>query len=340
MCRLSQSLRGALSGELMSRYCPKLSLPPMPHTSTLTFCRVALPSSLLSYSEGHMIIDGYSGGLSAELNKLKSIARLYFSECSITCPGLQDITCLESVKVKDCPNLFRWPIEAAHTIRPFPASLKELKIKGESGMQSMVLLSNLTCLTSLKLVDCENLTMDGFNPLIRVNLDDLMVYNTDKCLGRSVSADMFSELAGARTNLSLPTGSFRLRLLKVDCISAVLVAPICTLLAATLEVLIFIHDQRAESFTGEEERALELLTSLKFFTVRNCPNLPSLPQGLYSLPSLQQIVVGCCPQVQSLPKGPFPTSLKALRATGCSPELQEQIEKLEGSLPGFDTDSE
>ncbi|XP_037468090.1 putative disease resistance protein RGA3 [Triticum dicoccoides] len=320
-------------------YCPKLSLPPMPHTSTLAYCRVALPSSLLSYSGGHMFINGYSGGLAAELN-LKSLAKLDFRKCSITCPGLQDLTCLESVKVKDCPNLFRWPVESAHTIRPFPASLKELEIQGESGMQSMALLSNLTCLTDLELVDCENLTMDGFNPLIRVNLDGLKVYNTDKCLSRSVSADLFSELAGARTNLSLPTGSFRLRLLKVDCISPVLVAPICTLLAATLEVLIFIHDQRVESFTGEEERALELLTSLKFFTVWNCPNLPSLPQGLYSLPSLQQILVDSCPQVQSLPKGPFPTSLKALRATGCSPELQEQIEKLQGRLPGFDSDSE
>ncbi|XP_037460702.1 putative disease resistance protein RGA1 [Triticum dicoccoides] len=306
--------------------CPKLSLPPMPHTSTLKFCHVELPSSKLNYSRGEtMYINQYSGELALhnlrnvkeaqisnvprfslkELSKHKSLARLEFHKCSITCHGLQDLMCLESVKVMDCPNFFRWPVEAAHTIRPFPASIKILVIIGESGMQSMALLSNLTCLTILYLVDCENLTMDGFNPLITVNLDTLGVYNTDKCLGRSISADLFSELAGARTNLSLRAGSFQLRTLEVDCISAVLVAPICTLLATTLQHLQFRDDQRAESFTGEEEGALQLLSSLCFISFEDCPNLPSLPQGLHSLLSLGQLCVQGCPQIRTLPKEPF-----------------------------------
>uniref|UniRef100_A0A8R7R712 NB-ARC domain-containing protein n=1 Tax=Triticum urartu TaxID=4572 RepID=A0A8R7R712_TRIUA len=139
--------------------CPKLSLPPMPHTPTLTYCHVALPSSKLGYSGGELMsIDGYSGGLAlynlrnvetmwiskvshfslTELNKQKSLARLDLYECSITCHGLQDLMCLESVQVKYCPNFFWWPVESAHTIRPFPGSLKKLEIEGESGMQSML----------------------------------------------------------------------------------------------------------------------------------------------------------------------------------------------------------
>ncbi|KAF7105210.1 hypothetical protein CFC21_106040 [Triticum aestivum] len=325
--------------------CPKLSLPPMPHTSTLTYCHVSLPPSMLEYSRRAMLIDEYSGGWAlhnlrnveevnirnvshfsfTELSKHKSLAMLNLYKCNIMCHGLQDLMCLQSVRVKFCPNFFRWPIEAAHTIKPFPASLQELEIEGESGMQSMALLSNLTCVTNLKLVDCENLTVVGFNPLIRVNLDRLEVYNTDKCLSRSISADLFSELAVARTNLSLRAGSFRLRWLEVDCISSVLVAPICTLLAATLQILKIRHDQRAESFTGDEERALQLLTSLESIFVMNCPNLPSLPQGLYILPSLLRLCVCDCPQVRSLPKDPFPTSLKTY-ASGCRPEVQEQLE--------------
>nr|UBY06911.1 NBS-LRR disease resistance protein [Dasypyrum villosum] len=307
--------------------CPKLSLPPMPHTSTLTSVHVALPSSKFTYSRRNLFIDGYSGGLALDnlcnvesaqiwnvshfsltwLNKQQSLASLDLYNCSITCHGLQDLTCLKSVDVKDCPNFFRWPVEAPHTIRPFSASLKEVKIDGESGMQSMALVSNLTCLTILELVDCENLTVDGFNPLITANLDRLAVYNTDKCISRSVSADLFLELAGAKTNLSLPAASFhKLKTLVVDCISAVLVAPICSLFAATLEYLEIKYDQREESFTGEEDGALQLLTSLKFFYVQNCPNLPSLPQGLHSFPSLVILFVKDCPQIRSLPKAPSP----------------------------------
>ncbi|XBI42343.1 hypothetical protein VPH35_126686 [Triticum aestivum] len=337
--------------------CPKLSLPPMPHTSTLTYCHVALPSSKLTYSSsrGEMSIDGYSGGLAwhnlrnivpvdisnvshfslTELSKQKSLARLDFYKCSITGHGLQDLMRLESVRVIHCPNLFRWPVEAAHTIRPFPASLKTLEIFGESGMQSMALLSNLTCLTRLKLVDCENLTVDGFNPLVRVNLDTLAVYNRDKCPSCTISVDLLSELVVARTNLSLHVGSFQLKELTLDSISAVLVAPICTLLAATLEMLEFRHDQRAESFMGEEEGALQLLTFLNFLYFGDCPNLPSLPQGLHSLPSLEQLRVEGCPQIRCLPKGAFPTSLQLLAVRSCSSELQEEVQKLKATNPDF-----
>ncbi|KAE8784430.1 hypothetical protein D1007_41981 [Hordeum vulgare] len=91
---------------------------------------------------------------------------------------------------------------------------------------------------------------------------------------------------------------------------AVLVAPICSLLAATLKSLDAMNDERAESFTGEEDRALQLLTSLRSVGFVDCPNLSSLPQGLYNLPSLWDLRIVRSPQIPSLPKGPFPTSLK------------------------------
>nr|AUO29720.1 powdery mildew resistance protein [Triticum urartu] len=272
----------------------------------------------------------------ALLSNLKSLRRLDVRRCSITCHGLQDLACLQSVTVKECGNFFLRPIEAAHTIiNPLPASLEELEIDGESSMESMALLSNLTCLTDLILVNSENLTVDGFNPLITVNLNSLKMYNRGNCLSRSISADLLSELAVARTNLLPPAGSYQLRELTVDCISAVLVAPICSLLAATLHTLEFWYDHRAESFTEEEERALQLLTSLCFINFMDCPNLLCLPQGLHSLPSLKTLFVQDCPKIRSLDKGDFPTSLECLLVQGCSPGLQEQAKKLKGTEPDF-----
>ncbi|XBI05262.1 hypothetical protein VPH35_133442 [Triticum aestivum] len=282
-------------------------------------------------------IEGESGMQSmAPLSNLKSLRRLDVRRCSIRCHGLQDLACLQSLTVKECGNFFLRPIEAAHTIiNPLPSSLEELEIDGESSMELMALLSNLTCLTDLVLVNSENLTVDGFNPPITVNLNSLKMYNRGNCLSRSISADLFSELVVARTNLLSPADNCQLRELTVDCISAVLVAPICSLLAATLHTLEFWYDHRAESFTEEEERALQLLTSLRFINFMDCPNLLCLPQGLHSLPSLKTLFVQDCPKIQSLHKGDFPTSLECLLVQGCSPGLQEQAKQLKGTKPDF-----
>jgi hypothetical protein len=226
----------------------------------------------------------------------------------------------------------------------------------------VALLSNLTSLTSLQLVDCGNLIADGFNPLIAsVSLKEFIVYNTGIDGPRSVAADLFSELAVASSaKLLLPSaGCFHLKYLSVDSISAVLAAPICSLLATTLQILHFHFDQRVESLTEEEENALQLLTSLSSLFISDCPGLPSLPQGLKSLSSLHSLFVNKCPQIQSLPtweglptclwkldvtfcpgirslpKGKVPTSLRNLTVIGCSPELNEQAEKLQATCPDW-----
>lgn len=122
----------------------------------------------------------------------------------------------------------------------------------------------------------------------------------------------------------------------VDNISAVLAAPVCSLFAATLQELTISYDQRVESFREEEDKSLQLLTSLQKLTFFYCRGLPSLPKGLHSLPSLTALVILCCPEIRSLPKGGLPTSLRKLSvAVECSPELQEEINKLHGTNPGF-----
>jgi hypothetical protein len=242
-------------------------------------------------------------------------------------------------------------------------SLKSLTIIGEPSFLSVALLSNLTSLVRLELLNCKNLIADGFNPLIAsVSLEKFAVCNMGIDCPRSVAADLFSELAEASSaKLLLPSaGCFHLNYLLVDSISAVLTVPVCSLLATTLEFLIFCSDQGVvESFTEEEENALQLLTSLRGLSFWECPGLPSLPQGLQSLSSLFYLSVRECPQIQSLPtweglptslwqldvrscpgirslpKGEIPTSLQILTVIECSPELNEEAEKLQATCPDW-----
>lgn len=224
---------------------------------------------------------------------------------------------------------------------PKLTSLRELCIEGDSSFVSMDLLSNHTSLTCLELEDCENLEVDGFNPLIAaVNLKEFAVHSRGGDRSRSVAVDLLSELVVAsRTDVLLPSaGCFRLETLGVDSISAMLAAPVCSLFATTLHTLIFKLDQRVESLTEEEENALQLLTSLQHLYFWICPGLPSLPRGLHRLSSLWSLHVGYCPEVRSLPEG-LPTSLRRLIVEGCTRELCEQAKEFEGRNPYLRVDA-
>jgi hypothetical protein len=210
-------------------------------------------------------------------------------------------------------------------------SLGELGIFGPSSIMSMAFISDLTSLTRLSLCNCENIAADDFNTLITaVNLKELTFIN-DKNHPRPVAVDLLSEVA--RRTIELPAGSFHLEKLQVDSICAVLVAPICSLLAATLHELTILYDQRVERLTEEEEKSLQLLTSLQSLVFQKCPGLPSLPQGLHSLPSLRILQVDDCPKIQSLPKEGLPSSLRLIRVVKCGDGLHEQVKKLEGINP-------
>jgi hypothetical protein len=244
---------------------------------------------------------------------------------------------------------------------PKLTSLKKVSIRGEPSFLSMALLSKLTSLTSLSLVNCKNLTADGFNPLIAaVNLKVFIVYNLSDG-PPSIAANLLSELSVASSGKqSWPSaGCFQLEHLYVDSISAVLAPPVCSLLATTLQELYFSFDRRMESFTEEEQNALHLLTSLEVLHFYHCLGLPSLPEGLHRLSSLCRLSVNNCPQIRSLPrweglptslyqlqiircpeirslpKDGIPTSLRHLDVIECSPELNGVAKKLQATCPDW-----
>uniref|UniRef100_A0A8I7BFT8 NBS-LRR resistance-like protein n=1 Tax=Hordeum vulgare subsp. vulgare TaxID=112509 RepID=A0A8I7BFT8_HORVV len=341
--------------ELKISDCPKLCVPPMPHISTLTSFSVEhSSSSRLSYtSHLGLSLTSYTGALAFHnmykvewmffkgvshipLSELTKLRTLCFAECNITCHGLQNFTSLQEFAVENCGNFFRWHIKTPFF---FHASLRELEIIEESSIRSMSLLSNLTSLTKLWLRSCKNLTVDGFNPLAIVNLKDLDVYNRG-IYPVSIAADILSELlVAARTMTKLASPFHQLERLSVDCISAVFVDPICSLMAATVKDLSIWCDHRTESLT-EEEKALELLTSLQSLQFCECLALLSLPQGLHNLSSLRLLRVINCPRIRPRPneRQLLPTSLQKLYLRGCSAELQEHVEELQATNPDLQVD--
>lgn len=238
--------------------------------------------------------------------------------------GLVNLTSLRNLHIDDCGKIFsQWYMgkPAQTTSNPFPSSLLELSICRESRIHSMALLSNLTALTSLQLIDCCNVTMDGFNPLITSNLNKLCISSCG-----SAPADLLAEMA--RTKTTMPQVAFQLKDLVVDSISAVLTAPICSFLAPTLHELGIKDDvDRVSSFSDEQEGALELLVSLKKLSFDGLWVLQSLPEGLHKFPSLTELSISHCPQIQSLPKNGLPTSLETFSVFICSSALEEEIKR-------------
>jgi len=256
--------------------------------------------------------------------------------------GFHVLLSLESVSILNCGKLFSgWSMGVADcsSINPFPPHLKELRLWNEPSILSMALLSNLTSLTHLGLDNCKNITLDGFNPLITSSLENLSVLNSQKngeTEPYSVAADLLAEVERTKT---MPASSFQLVRLEVGCISAVLVAPICTCLSATLRTLWFSYDWRAENFTEEQDQALHILTSLEALCINDCRALQSLPQGLHFLSSLERLQIFGSQRIRSLPKKGFPDSLQRLSISDCCPELYEECQQLRGARPDIQVDA-
>jgi Leucine-rich repeat (LRR) protein len=81
-------------------------------------------------------------------------------------------------------------------------------------------------------------------------------------------------------------------------------------------------------FTDEQEKALQLLTSLQGLAILGFLDLEEFPAVLHSLHSLKRLDVRGCPRISRLPEKGLPPSLEVLEINDCSVELQEQCRML------------
>uniref|UniRef100_A0A8R7RD13 NB-ARC domain-containing protein n=4 Tax=Triticum urartu TaxID=4572 RepID=A0A8R7RD13_TRIUA len=259
--------------------CPKLSqLPPLPHTSTLTYFSVNEGYYRgLMYDGKRLSAQNYKGALAFEnMDKVEAIKITKLPHVSLSISDLQKMKSLRKLAATGCRRMF---------------------------------------------------SAEWFNPVV---VEELAAH--DKSLDEesiSAAAGLIPEVAMSK---SLHPGSFQLEEMEVEGISAVLIAPICRRLAATLHTLRFCNDQVTETITEEQEQALNLLTSLQSLYFAGC-RLRSLPR-LYGLSSLEVFSIRNCNEIQSLPsKEDLPASLLVLNVDGCSREIKEQAEKFKEANP-------
>uniref|UniRef100_A0A0D3G0H1 Uncharacterized protein n=1 Tax=Oryza barthii TaxID=65489 RepID=A0A0D3G0H1_9ORYZ len=172
-------------------------------------------------------------------------------------------------------------------------------------------------LEELIIVDCESLaSVEGFGSL--TNLRSLTVYDSPslpRCFEILSQQQGASEILSRLDNLQIGDGS-------------ILTVSLCKQLTSLASISFWpARSKRGATMMGlteEQERALQLLTSLEYLIFWHLPNLLSLPANLASLTSLKWLHIGDCPRITRLPKMGLPLSLTQLYVSGCSEELHMQ----------------
>nr|CAB3466050.1 unnamed protein product [Digitaria exilis] len=166
-------------------------------------------------------------------------------------------------------------------------------------MTTLNLLSNLMSLAELHIDDCgESLTAEGLWPLITQE-----VYSCPKFF--DYCPDPTAEVQG-QDQKQLRGSRSKLRELVTDAGTGALFGVLCH---ASLTELEF---HGANSFTAEQEEALQRLTSLRELRFHKCFKLKCLPASLHKLTGLKRLQIYNCHLITSLPKGGLPVSLQEL----------------------------
>ncbi|KAI5022112.1 hypothetical protein ZWY2020_058842 [Hordeum vulgare] len=180
--------------------------------------------------------------------------------------GLQAMRSLKIIGIEGCPKfLSAYMASDLSSCCPFPSSLQHLSLDGRmEGMDTLVLLSNLTSLENLRINYLgEDFRCEGLLRLLtQGQLTALEVLMTPKLFA---DWDPARELQGEQL-LPFP----KLQQLETDDVAGVLTAPICRLLSSSLTELSFKFNKAVECFTKEQEEALSLFTSLQDLQFKCC----------------------------------------------------------------------
>lgn len=282
---------------------------------------------------------------SVQLHPFIALEELSIIECVqlAVLDGLQFLTSLRILDMEMSPELScAWELklqeqeQSDNPIQLLPPSLEKLDVqKLTDGVQSG-LLACLPTITELVIQESPNLTSVQLG-CCRA-LKELEIRNCGS-LASLEGLQFCRNLTSLTVFDSLGVGSFLelvphqqegseiwsgLETLGISDAS-VLSVPLCKQLTSLrrLEFNPQFGEQREimVSLTEEQERALQLLTSLQKLEFSSCPNLLSLPANLHSLTSLETLCISYCKSITRLPDMGLPPSLMKLQLSNCSEEL-------------------
>ncbi|XP_047068854.1 disease resistance protein RGA2-like [Lolium rigidum] len=269
--------------------------------------------------------------------------RIFGCEHLAVLDGLQFLTSLRILDMEMNPELScAWDLklqereQSGNPIQLFPPSLEKLNIQKLTHGVQPALLTCLPTITELAIGESPNLTslqlgccralkeleirncgllasMEGLQ--FCRNLTSLKVFN-------SPGVGSFLELVTHQQGGSeIWSGLEGLQISD----ASVLSVPLCKQLTS-LRLLQFgpgfgEQPEIMVSLTEDQERALQLLTSLQKLEFRRCQNLLLLPANLHSLTSLETLYIFNCKSITRLPDMGLPSSLRNLQLSNCSEEL-------------------
>jgi hypothetical protein len=234
--------------------------------------------------------------------------------CSLVVVDSPDLTFLQLGCLSTLRNLW---IEDCRSVTSLQGPLSNLEVCFcDSQNLTSLQLGSLTALKDLTVYSCDWLTPLETLPSLG-NLTELTIYDC-----RSVTP-LLELLSRQPEGFSIFP---QLERLYVDDLSA-LATPFCKHLT-TLRYLRITDGSSVIRFTDEQEKALQLLTSLQGLAISGFLNLIDLPAVLHSLHSLKRLEVKGCPRISGMPEKGLPPSLELVVIERCSEELQEQCRML------------
>uniref|UniRef100_A0A0E0DIJ6 NB-ARC domain-containing protein n=1 Tax=Oryza meridionalis TaxID=40149 RepID=A0A0E0DIJ6_9ORYZ len=312
---------------------------------------VRIPSNILHSLEELVISncpDLEFGGAEGALRGYTSLKRLNIRHCPklvlflLSGVGVGLLPPSLQILEIDCPKLFAaWDLKLLEhgQIASPPLSLRILRISSLTDKFQSHLFSCLPTITQLaisaspeltslqlgyskalehlEIVDCESLA--SIKALVSTtNLRSLTVYdspNLPLCLELRSQQQPTYEIWSWLENLQISDGS-------------VLTMSLCKKLTS-LRVLCFCpkgtkRGAKMMGLTEEQEKALQILTSLQVLHFLYLPNFLPLPANLRRITSLKWLDISHCPRIARLPEMGLPPSLVLLSVDGCSEELTMQ----------------
>ncbi|OAY64170.1 putative disease resistance protein RGA1 [Ananas comosus] len=227
-------------------------------------------------------------GLFQQQKLLKCLEKLSLKNCenlkSDLVKGFKELTALKELTIIDCPKLF---------ISHFDVSLKTIEISecfitqgAWFGHQIPILHS----IETVKIIGCQHANSDEDHEL---KMPDSFKLDSFKHL---TSVDRLYLVNTSVLTLDLFTKLRSLRILDIDGCQG--------FLTNRLQLLHF--------------------SKLQHLSIRNCKELPYLPEDLNTLKSLMELCIENCLLITSLPQNGLPYSLKRLSIHGCNPLLKER----------------